>query len=106
MMASSKNDVANTTHFRYGYSVLDSPAQRAVGVPRERSGVAHPSLTRLAASLTEGAANRERPLYFATDEDNPGGSDPYVATYDQSAEPLEYFADTLELVYRLLRCMY
>ena len=80
---------------RYGYKALDSPAQRAAGVPEEQSGVVHPALTGLAGSLLHA---QPKPLYFATDEDGPGNADPYVATYDQSAEPIEYFADTLELV--------
>lgn len=67
---------------QYGYARL----------PGEVTGEQHPALVELAGRMSEEG------LYFSTDEDMPGGYDPYVATYDQSAEPLEYFEDSLELI--------
>lgn len=69
----------------------------------EISGQKHQELEALAASLPAGQASFPggsgpgKPLFFATDEDS-DATDPYVDTYDQALRPLDYFADTLELV--------
>jgi hypothetical protein len=69
----------------------------------ELSGEKHQALEALAASLPAGQASFPggsppgKPLFFATDEDS-DATDPYVDTYDQALRPLDYFADTLELV--------
>ena len=72
-------------------------------VAGEMSGEKHYTLEALAASLPAGQATFPggsppgKPLFFATDEDS-DATDPYVDTYDQSVRPLDYFADTLDLV--------
>lgn len=68
----------------------------------EVSGVKHTALTELAKSLARPNSTwHDRPLVFATDEDSAGTVDPYLDTYDQSAEPIDYFNDTLQLWRRM-----